>query len=88
MHFSGAATADMESCIKPTLQRNTDEVILHIGTNGLRSKKRTTGTRKQYYRFMDNRKQYYRFMDNRKQYYRFMDNRKQYYRFSKNVQRK
>ena len=53
MHFSGAATADMESCIKPTLQRNTDEVILHIGTSGLRSKKRTTGTRKQYYGFME-----------------------------------
>ena len=39
MHFSGATTACMESYIKPTLQRNTDKVILHIGTNDLRSKK-------------------------------------------------
>ena len=29
----------MESYIKPTIQRNTDNVILHIDTNGLRSKK-------------------------------------------------
>ena len=39
MHFSGATTACMESYIKPKLQRNTDKVILHIGTNDLRSKK-------------------------------------------------
>ena len=39
MHFSGATSACMESYIKPTLQRNTDNVILHIGTNDLRSRK-------------------------------------------------
>ena len=39
MHFSGATTACMESYIKPTLQRNTDKVILHIGINDLRLKK-------------------------------------------------
>ena len=39
MHFSGATTACMESYIKPTLQRNTDKGILHIGTNDLRSRK-------------------------------------------------
>ena len=39
MHFSGATTARMESYIKPTLQRNTDKVILHIGTDDLKSKK-------------------------------------------------
>ena len=36
MHFSGATTACRESCIKPALKRNTDKVILHIGTNGLK----------------------------------------------------
>ena len=39
MHFPGATTACMESYIKPTLQRNTDKVILHIGINDLRLKK-------------------------------------------------
>ena len=39
MHFSGATTACMEINIKPTLQRNTDKVILHIGANDLRSTK-------------------------------------------------
>ena len=37
MHFSGATIACMESYIKPTLKQNTDKVILHIGTNDLRS---------------------------------------------------
>ena len=37
MHFSGATTACMESYIKLTLKRNKDKVILHIGTNNLRS---------------------------------------------------
>ena len=35
MHFSEATTACMESYIKPTLKRNTDKVILPIGTNDL-----------------------------------------------------
>ena len=37
MHFSGATTVCIASYIKPTLKRNTDKVILHIGTNDLRS---------------------------------------------------
>ena len=37
MHFSGATTACMASYIKPTLKQNTGKVILHIGTNDLRS---------------------------------------------------
>ena len=39
MHFSGATTGCMESYIKPTLQRSTVKVILHNGTNDLRSTK-------------------------------------------------
>ena len=39
MHFSGATTACMEIYIKPTLQRNTDKVILYIGANDFRSTK-------------------------------------------------
>ena len=35
MHFSRATTV----CIKPTFQGNTDKVILHSGTNNLRSTK-------------------------------------------------
>ena len=35
MHFSRATTG----CIKPTFQGNTDKVILHTGTNNLRSTK-------------------------------------------------
>ena len=37
MHFSGATIACMESYIKRTLKQNTNKVILHIGTNDLRS---------------------------------------------------
>ena len=37
MHFSRAAAACMESYIKTTLKRNTNKVILHIGTSELRS---------------------------------------------------
>ena len=39
MHFSGVTAACTESYIKPMPQQNTDKVILHIGTNDLRSKK-------------------------------------------------
>lgn len=36
-YFSGATTADMEHYIKPTLERNPDHVILHVGTNDLKT---------------------------------------------------
>ena len=35
--FSGATTADMNHYIKPTMERNPDQVILHVGTNDLKT---------------------------------------------------
>ena len=35
--FSGATTGDMGHYIKPTLERNPDHVILHVGTNDLKT---------------------------------------------------
>ena len=35
--FPGSTTEDMHDFIKPLLQKNTDEIILHVGTNSLRS---------------------------------------------------
>ena len=36
-HFSGAKTKDMESYIIPTLERNPETIIIHSGTNDLKS---------------------------------------------------
>ena len=36
-HFSGAKTKDMESYIIPTLEQNPEIIIIHSGTNDLKS---------------------------------------------------
>ena len=36
-HFSGSTTEYMKAYIRPPLKRNPDRVIIHIGTNDLRS---------------------------------------------------
>ena len=36
-HFSGAKTKDMESYIIPTLEQNPETIIIHSGTNNLKS---------------------------------------------------
>ena len=36
-HFSEAKTKDKESCIIPTLEKNPETIIIHSGTNDLRS---------------------------------------------------
>ena len=36
-HFSGAKTKDMESYIIPTLEQNPETIIIHSGTNDLKS---------------------------------------------------
>ena len=36
-HFSGAKTKDMESYIIPTLEKNPETIIIHSGTNDLKS---------------------------------------------------
>ena len=35
--FPGATTSDMADYIKPTMRRDPDVVVLHVGTNDLRS---------------------------------------------------
>jgi len=35
--FPGCTTQDMKDHIKPLLRRNPDEIIIHVGTNSLRS---------------------------------------------------
>ena len=35
--FPGCTTEDMHDFIKPLLRKNPDEIILHVGTNNLRS---------------------------------------------------
>ena len=35
--FPGCTTQDMKDHIKPLLGRNPDEIIIHVGTNSLRS---------------------------------------------------
>ena len=36
-HFSGSTTEDMKTYIQPPLKRDPDRVIIHVGTNDLRS---------------------------------------------------
>ena len=36
-HFSGSTTEDMKAYIQPPLKRDPDRVIIHVGTNDLRS---------------------------------------------------
>ena len=36
-HFSGAKTKDMESYIIPTLEQNPEKIIIHSGTNDVKS---------------------------------------------------
>ena len=36
-HFVGAKTKDVESCIIPNLKQNPETIIIHPGTNGLKS---------------------------------------------------
>ena len=36
-HFSGSATEGMKTYIQPPLKRDPDQVIIHVGTNDLRS---------------------------------------------------
>ena len=36
--FSGAATKAMKDYLKPNLELSPDQVILHVGTNDLKSK--------------------------------------------------
>ena len=36
-HFSGSATEDLMTYIKPPLKRNPDCFIIHVGTKNLRS---------------------------------------------------
>ena len=36
-HFSGAKAKDMESYIIPTLEKNPEAIIIHSGTNDLKS---------------------------------------------------
>ena len=36
-HFSGSTTEDMKTYIQPPLKRDPDPVIIHVGTNDLRS---------------------------------------------------
>ena len=36
-HFSGAKTKDMESYIIPTLEQNPETIIIHSGTDDLKS---------------------------------------------------
>ena len=36
-HFSGSTTEDMKTYIQPLLKRDPDRVIIHVGTNDLRS---------------------------------------------------
>ena len=35
--FPGCTTQDMKDHIRPLLRRNTDEIIIHVGTNSLHS---------------------------------------------------
>ena len=37
MPFPGATVADMEDFVKPLTRRSPDKMILHVGTNDLRS---------------------------------------------------
>ena len=34
--FSGATTSDMKHYLKPTLEKNPQQILLHVGTNDLR----------------------------------------------------
>ena len=36
-NFPGCTTQDMKDHIKPLLRRNPDKMIIHVGTNSLRS---------------------------------------------------
>ena len=36
-HFSGSTTGDMKNYIQPPLKRDPDRIIIHVGTNRLRS---------------------------------------------------
>ena len=37
--FSGAKIRDMQDYVKPALPENPDQIIVHVGTNDLVSKK-------------------------------------------------
>ena len=37
--FNGATIEDMRDYVKPTLKRNSDLIVLHVGTNDLRNEK-------------------------------------------------
>lgn len=39
--FSGATTSDMQHYLKPTLEKNPQQIILHVGTNDLRDESPT-----------------------------------------------
>ncbi|XP_078383462.1 uncharacterized protein LOC144666001 [Oculina patagonica] len=39
--FSGATTSDMQHYLKPTLDKNPQQIILHVGTNDLRDESPT-----------------------------------------------
>ena len=36
--FRGATTEDLESYVQPTLRKDPDEIIIHVGTNDLHNK--------------------------------------------------
>ena len=55
-HFLGALVADMKHYVKPTLEKNPEPIVLHVGTNDINEKKprrNCQGSRISLYRYSD-----------------------------------